>query len=74
MHNKSPNFSMEDAIKIAGSPEGRKLLSLLQQANPELIRSAMAQAAGGNLDSAKKSLEPLMASEEIRKLMEHMGG
>ena len=74
MEHKSADFSMENAARLANSEAGKQLLALLQQADPATLQAAMNQAAAGNMQGAKDALTPLMASEQIQKLLRQLGG
>lgn len=74
MDKKSPDFSFQDAMRLAQSDAGQQLQSLLQQTNPDLLTTAQAQAADGNYDQLKKTLSKLLASEDVRQLLRKMGG
>lgn len=74
MQKNSENFSMQDVVKWANSPAGKQLIALLQQSNPAAIQQAMTQASAGNYSQAKQALEPLFASEDVKKLLQQMGG
>ena len=59
-------------IKIAQSPAGQKLLSLLQ-ANPSAdLTSIAATAASGNLEEAKQILSSALASDEAKDLLKQL--
>lgn len=74
MQQKSDDFSMQEALKLAGTPAGKQLLALIQQADRQAVNQAMAQAAGGDLSGAMQLLAPLLASDEAKSLMEQLGG
>ena len=74
MDKKSPDFSFQDAMRLAQSDAGQQLQSLLQKTNPDLLTTAQAQAADGNYDQLKKTLSKLLASEDVRRLLGRMGG
>ena len=74
MDKKTPDFSFQDAMRLAQSDAGQQLQALLQQTNPELLNSAQAQAAEGNYDQLKKTLSSLLASEDVRRLLGQLGG
>lgn len=73
MQKNSDNFSMQDAMRMAQSKEGQELLSMLRSGNPEVLNNAMNQAAAGNYEQAKQTLSALLASEEIRTMLEKLG-
>lgn len=74
MDKKTPDFSFQDAMRLAQSDAGRQLQALLQQTDPELLNTAQAQATEGNYEQLKKTLSSLLASEDVRRLLEQMGG
>lgn len=70
MEKNSQNFSMEDARALANSPLGQQLFGLLQAKKPE----AISQAASGDYETLRKSLDSLLADPEIRALLRQLGG
>ena len=74
MQEKSPNFSIEEAMRLANSPAGKQLIALLQQQPKEALNAAADQAAAGNLDAVKASLSALLSSKEAQALMRQLGG
>lgn len=59
-------------MKIAQSPAGQKLLSMLQ-ANPSADLSKItAAAAAGNLDDAKKQLSNVLSGQEAQELLKQL--
>lgn len=72
---KSPEgFSVEDAMRLAATPAGQQVIELLKQSNTPALQDAAAQAAKGDLEQAKRTLEPLLASDAIKKLLQQLGG
>lgn len=74
MQKNSGDFSMQEAMGLVNSPAGRQLLALLQQSDTSALRTAMEQASAGNYTQAKDTLAPLLASEEVRALLQQLGG
>lgn len=70
MEKNSQNFSMDDAMRLARSPEAQRLFAMLQAKNPE----AMNQAASGNYGKLQKDLGSMLADPEIRALLQRLGG
>ena len=63
---------MATLIKIAQSPAGQKLLSMLQS-NPSVnLDSIASAAAAGNLEEAKQSLSSLLSSAEAQSLLKQL--
>ncbi len=72
MENPIQNFSMQDAMRLAGTPAGKELLGLLKSDENamEQARKGMKQ---GDYEQVKKSLSQLMQSPRVRELLEEMG-
>lgn len=74
MEQKFDDFSMQEAMRVAKSPAGQRLIALLQQSNAPQLRQAMDQASAGNYDQAQKSLSGLLASPEVQALLKQIRG
>ena len=74
MQKKTGEFSMEDMQKLAQSPAGQQLLTLLQSSNDPAIAQAVSQAEAGNYDQVKQSLTALLQNVDIRNLLRQLGG
>ena len=74
MQKNSNNFSMQEALRLAKSPAGQQLLALLQQSDPEVLKKAMAQASAGDYSQISQTLAPMLESEDVKKLLQQMGG
>lgn len=74
MDKKSNHISMQEAVRMAKSPAGQQLLTMLQQSDPETIQKAMAQASSGDFSQISETLAPILASEDVKKLLQQMGG
>ena len=74
MQKNSENFSMQDALRLANSPAGQQLLALLQQTDSDTLSKAKAQAASGDYSQIAKTLAPLLASKDVKKLMQELEG
>lgn len=74
MQKNSGNFSIEDARRLAQTPAGKQLLSMLQGADSAQLQNAAQQAAAGNLEQAKQALAPLLNSPQIQALLNQLGG
>ena len=60
---------LEQARLLADTPMGQQLKALLRQSNAQGLRQAMDQAAQGDLDAARKSIEAFMTTPEAAELM-----
>lgn len=74
MEKKTEDFSIADAMRIAKSPIGQQLLETLKRSDNGELQKAMDQVSAGNFDLAKKELSSIMASPEIKRLLEQLGG
>ena len=75
MHKKSDeinDFSLQKAMSLAQSDAGKQLLSLLQSTESEKLNAAMEQAAAGDLNQVKKTMQELMASGKVQELVNKM--
>ena len=72
MQKNSQNFSMQEALRLANSDAGQRLLALLKQNDDPGIRQAMQQAATGDYTKIKDSLAGLMASPQVRQLLKEL--
>lgn len=72
MEKKSADFSALEANRLAQSPAGKELASLLQQADGDSLRQAMDLAAAGNYAQAMKTLQPMMNSPQVQALLQQL--
>ena len=66
-------FSMQDAMRFAGSEAGQQLLALLQQTRSEDLDQAMKQAATGDLSKTKDAMRNFLSDPKVRELLNRMG-
>ena len=74
MEENSNNFSMQDMMRLAGTPAGQQLLNHLQKKNARQLQMAIAHAVSGNMDQAKAILSELIGDPESQKLIRQLGG
>ena len=74
MQKNSQNFSMQEAMRLANSDAGQRLLAILKQSDSANLQQAMAQASAGNYSDAQKTLSSLLASREVQELMKELSG
>lgn len=76
MEKKSEDFGKFDiqkAMRLASSDTGQQLLNLLQSTQGDTLQGAMDQAAAGNFDQLKRTVQQLLSNDQARKLVEKMG-
>ena len=74
MQENSNNFSMQDMMRLAGTPAGQELLNYLHQKNEKQLQMAIAYAVSGNMDRAKELLSQMIADPQAQKLVQQLGG
>lgn len=68
-HFSDFHFSEEDVKKALTSPEGQKLLRLLNQDGGKRLRQAADALKKGQQETAKEILAPVMETEEAARLV-----
>ena len=74
MEENSINFSMQDMMRLAGTPAGQELLNYLQQKNQKQLQMAIAHAVSGNMDQARTLIAQLANDPQAQKLIKPLGG
>ncbi len=70
MQKKSEDFSVQEVMRLAESPAGQQLLALLQQQHAQTLQQAASQASQGDYTNASQTLQQLLTSEEVKRLMQ----
>ena len=73
MEKKSQDFSVQEAKRLAATPEGQRLMQLLQQKDNGQLQKAMEAASAGNYRDAGTLLQALLSSPEAQQLMQQLG-
>ena len=66
--------TIQEAKRIAETPDGKQLASLLQQLGGPSLQKALESAADGDLAPAKQALSALLRDPQARQLLEQLGG
>ncbi len=75
MEKNSQNFSMDEAMRLAKSPAGQQLISLLRHTNGGELQKAMDLASAGDMKGASKILNALLSSnDQAQALLDQLGG
>ena len=74
MEKKSQDFSIKEAKQLALTPEGQRLMQLLQQQDGGQLKKAMDAAASGKYQEAGSLLSSLLSSPEAKELIRQLGG
>lgn len=73
-HSNLPkNLPLEEMLKLAGTPQGQTLLSMLQQQG-KTMETAIAQAQAGNFTQVQQTMSEFLASPAGQELMKQMRG
>lgn len=67
------SIDMSELMRLAQSPAGQQLLSMLQQSGGTELQSAMEKAAAGDYSQAQKTISAFLSSPEAKKLLEQLG-
>ena len=66
--------AIEEAKKLAASPQGQQLAALLQQLGGTDLQQTLDKAAAGDFSGAKQLLSALMRDPAARRILEQLGG
>lgn len=72
MQKKSQEFSMQEALRLANSDAGQRLLALLKQSDGQQLEKARDSAAAGDYTGATQALSTLLEREDIRRLLKQL--
>lgn len=72
MENFPDQKSIQEALKLANSPAGQKLIQMLQTSNPDVVSTAQKQAEQGNYDQVRATVMQLMQSSQVQKMIQEM--
>ena len=67
-----PMPDMAELLKIAQSPAGQKLLTMLQSVNGAELSSITSAVTSGNLEGAKQQLSGILNSKEAQELLKQL--
>ena len=66
--------AIQEARKLAQSPEGKQLAQLLKQLGGTDLQHTIDKAAAGDLSQAKRAITELMQNPQARNLLRQLGG
>ena len=72
MSQNYDQFNIQDAMRLAQSDAGQRLLSLMRSQDSQKLQRAADQAAAGNYEKVKQTLGDLMTSPEVIALLKQM--
>lgn len=74
MEAKFDNFSLQEAMRMASTPAGQRLIAMLRQGNDGELRQAMEQASSGDYETARKTLSQVLSTPEAQELLRQLRG
>ena len=73
MQKKSDDFSMQEAMRLAESPQAQQLMALLQRTDGSALQQAMDAANTGDYQKAAQTIRKLL-TPEMEALIKDLGG
>jgi len=68
------DHAIQEARKLAATPEGKQLAALLQQLGGSDLQQTIDRAAAGDFQAARNAISALMRDPMARTLLEKLGG
>lgn len=65
--------SLQEIMRFARSPEGKKLVQSLQQKGGDELQQAITKASSGDYSQAKQAISALLDTPEAKRLLEQLG-
>ena len=72
MQKNSQDFSIQDAMRLAKSDAGQRLLAILKQSDGQQLEKARDSATTGDYSGAMQALSSLLEREDVRRLLKQM--
>ena len=74
MAKEPGNINLSELMRIANSPAGKELLSLVQKNKDEQFDEAMHQAQSGDFSQAQEIISKILSTPEAEALMKKIRG
>lgn len=74
MQKNSHDFSMQEALRLAETPAGQRLLAILMQSDPDKLSAAAKQFSNGDSAGAARTLRDFLELPEVKRLVSSIGG
>lgn len=68
------DHALQEARKLARTPEGKQLAALLQQLGGPNLQQSVDAASAGDFRQAQQVISALMQDPQARQLLEKLGG
>lgn len=70
---KPSSFSIQEAMRIASTPQGQQLIEALKKNSGNDLENALRKAQTGDYTEARKAITSLMDTPEIKALLKQLG-
>lgn len=74
MEKNFQDFSMQEALRLAETPAGQRLLAILQQQYGEQLRQVIDQAAAGHYEEVQRKMASALSNPEAQSLLKQLRG
>ena len=71
-NNAAPNMDPTEIMRLAQSPVGQRLLTMLQKSGGQELQSAITKASGGDYRDAQKAVASFLSNPEAQALLEQL--
>lgn len=69
MEHPTHDFSMQDAMRLAGTDAGKQLLDTLRSNHAQAMQAAVKNAKSGDMEKTKQALGALLSDPKIQALL-----
>ena len=70
--NAGSNMDLTEIMRLAQTPAGQKLVSMLQQSSGQELRGALEKASSGDYRDAQKAIRSFLTNPEAQALLEQL--
>lgn len=71
-YHETDNPELTEAMRLAKSPAGKQLLELLQKHNAQALQSALRNAAQGNYEAARETINAFLSTPDAKALLDQL--
>ena len=72
MEKKYDAFSMQEAMRLAQSDTGQKLLQMLRSQHGDAARTALERAKDGDIEKAQQALQAFLSDPKTKALLQQL--
>ena len=71
-NNAASNMDPTEIMRLAQSPAGQRLLTMLWESGGQELQNAMVKASGGDYRDAQRAVESFLSNPEAQALLEQL--